>query len=397
MPKRNKNVICMIGIASYPVDSRIRREAEELEKKGYEVDIICSQFKDQIKFEEFGKIKAYRVQKALTKEEVIKYIIYSSLFMVKAFFKLQKLYLKRKYSIIQIHNMPDHLVFVAIVQKLLKIPIILDIHDLTLELFEEKWPGSEKKLIKKIVKITERISCSFADHIITVTEGCKEKLVQRGVPTHKITLILNTVNEDIFKFRNKDKYQQIKQGAKIIYPGTVAHRFGVHLIVEAMKFVKDKIPGSIFNVYGNYDDSYKSFLTKKIKELELDDNVKLNGELDRDEIPDIVGDSDIGVIPYLNHLYMHLALPTKACEYAALGIPIVCTQLHTVAITFKENSISFVNSEEPEEFADKIIELCLNPELRKERIMEAYSSISKISWRVIGQRYTDLVDRLSLN
>jgi hypothetical protein len=102
MPKRNKNVICMIGIASYPVDSRIRREAEELEKKGYEVDIICSQFKDQIKFEEFGKIKAYRVQKALTKEEVIKYIIYSSLFMVKAFFKLQKLYLQRKYSIFMI-------------------------------------------------------------------------------------------------------------------------------------------------------------------------------------------------------------------------------------------------------------------------------------------------------
>ena len=94
---------------------------------------------------------------------------------------------------------------------------------------------------------------------------------------------------------------------------------------------------------------------------------------------------------------MHLALPTKACEYAALGIPIVCTQLHTVAITFKENSISFVNSEEPEEFADKIVALCLNPELRKERIMEAYSSISKISWRVIGKRYTDLVDRLSLN
>ncbi len=391
-----KKKICMVTMSAYPADVRVRREAEELEKKGYEIDIISVQLDNLSKVEKLGNVTAYRVQKYLTKEKLFSYLFYSTLFMIKSFFKLQQLHFKKKYSLIQIHNMPDHLIFVTIVQKFLKIPIILDIHDLTLELFEEKWPGSRHMLIKKIVAIVEKISCSFADHIITVTEGCKEKLVLRGVSPDKITLILNTPNQNVFKFQSKNNFSVINEGAKIVYPGTVAYRFGVHLIVEAMKFVKEKIPGSVFNVFGDYDSGYKSYLTDKISELKLEENVKLNGDFDGHAIPEILCDSDIGVVPYVNSLYMHLALPTKACEYAAVGIPIVSTYLNTVALSFSRDSISYVNSGKPEEFADKIVELCLYPELRKLRINEAYSSISKISWEIMGTRYTNLIDNLIL-
>ena len=388
--------ICMITISSYPHDPRIRREVEELEKNGYEIDIISISFENQKEVEKYGNITAYRVAKYLPgREELIPYLVYSFLYMIKSFFKLQQLHKKRKYSLIQIHNMPDYLIFVAFIQKLLKVPLILDIHDLTLELFEEKWPGLKYKFIKRIIKKIEKISCSFADHIITVTEGCKEKLVQRGVPSNKITLILNTANIKIFKFSTRSEYQIINKNAKLIYHGTVAKRFGIHLIIDAMKFVIEKIPGSVINIYGRYDSNYKSYLNERISVLGLSENVKLNGVLDRDEVPDVIRNSDIGVVPYLNNPYMHLALPTKACEFAAIGIPIVSTYLHTMALTFGSDSISFVNSENPEEFADRIIELCLNPELRKLRVDEAYQDVSKISWEVMGKQYTDLINHLT--
>jgi glycosyltransferase involved in cell wall biosynthesis len=393
----NNKVICMVTMSAYPSDVRVRREAEELEKKGYVIDIISVQLEQSSKIEKFGNINAYRVQKSLPKERLIPYILYSTLFMIKAFIKLQRLYLEKKYSLIQIHNMPDHLIFVTIIQKILKVPIILDIHDLTYELFEEKWPGSRHKLIKSFVAIVEKISCSFANHIITVTEGCKEKLVLRGVPENKITLILNTPNQDVFKFQLRSNDQVIKEGARIVYPGTVAYRFGVHLIIEAMKFVKEKIPGSIFNVFGDYDSTYKSYLISKINELGLEENVKLNGDFDVYAIPKILGESDIGVVPYVESLYMHLALPTKACEFAAVGVPIVSTYLKTVASTFRGDSISYVNSGNPQEFAEKIIELCLNPELRKMRIKEAHASISNISWQIMSARYTKLIDNLAFS
>jgi len=386
----------MITISSYPHDPRIRREVEELEKNGYEIDIISISFENQKKIEKYGNITAYRVAEYLPgREEMVQYLVYSFLYMIKSFFKLQQLHKKRKYSLIQIHNMPDYLIFVAFIQKLLKVPLILDIHDLTLELFEEKWPGLKYKFIKRIIKKIEKISCSFADHIITVTEGCKEKLVQRGVPSNKITLILNTANIKIFKFSTRSEYQIINKNAKLIYHGTVAKRFGIHLIIDAMKFVIEKIPGSVVNIYGRYDSNYKIYLNERIDVLGLSENVKLNGVLDRDEVPDVIRNSDIGVVPYLNNTYMHLALPTKACEFAAIGIPIVSTYLHTMALTFGSDSISFVNSENPEEFAARIIELCLNPELRKLRVDEAYQDVSEISWEVMGKRYTELINRLT--
>ena len=388
--------ICMITISSYPHDPRIRREVEELEKNGYEIDIISISFENQKKIEKYGNITAYRVAEYLPgREEMVQYLVYSFLYMIKSFFKLQQLHKKRKYSLIQIHNMPDYLIFVAFIQKLLKVPLILDIHDLTLELFEEKWPGLKYKFIKRIIKKIEKISCSFADHIITVTEGCKEKLVQRGISPDKITLILNTANIKIFKFSTRSEYQIINKNAKLIYHGTVAKRFGIHLIIEAMKFVIEKISGSVVNIYGRYDSNYKSYLNERINVLGLSENVKLNGVLDRDEVPDVIRNSDIGVVPYLNNPYMHLALPTKACEFAAIGIPIVSTYLHTMALTFGSDSISFVNSENPEEFAARIIELCLNPELRKLRVDEAYQDVSEISWEVMGKRYTELINRLT--
>ena len=388
--------ICMITISSYPHDPRIRREVEELEKNGYEIDIISISFENQKKIEKYGNITAYRVAEYLPgREEMVQYLVYSFLYMIKSFFKLQQLHKKRKYSLIQIHNMPDYLIFVAFIQKLLKVPLILDIHDLTLELFEEKWPGLKYKFIKRIIKKIEKISCSFADHIITVTEGCKEKLVQRGISPDKITLILNTANIKIFKFSTRSEYQIINKNAKLIYHGTVAKRFGIHLIIDAMKFVIEKIPGSVVNIYGRYDSNYKNYLNERIDVLGLSENVKLNGVLDRDEVPDVIRNSDIGVVPYLNNTYMHLALPTKACEFAAIGIPIVSTYLHTMALTFGSDSISFVNSENPEEFAARIIELCLNPELRKLRIDEAYQDVSEISWEVMGKRYTELINRLT--
>jgi len=386
----------MITISSYPHDPRIRREVEELEKNGYEIDIISISFENQKKIEKYGNITAYRVAEYLPgREEMVQYLVYSFLYMIKSFFKLQQLHKKRKYSLIQIHNMPDYLIFVAFIQKLLKIPLILDIHDLALELFEEKWPGLKYKFIKRIIKKIEKISCSFADHIITVTEGCKEKLVQRGISPDKITLILNTANIKIFKFSTRSEYQIINKNAKLIYHGTVAKRFGIHLIIDAMKFVIEKIPGSVVNIYGRYDSNYKSYLNERIDVLGLSENVKLNGVLDRDEVPDVIRNSDIGVVPYLNNPYMHLALPTKACEFAAIGIPIVSTYLHTMALTFGSDSISFVNSENPEEFAARIIELCLNPELRKLRVDEAYQDVSEISWEVMGKRYTELINRLT--
>ena len=88
--KRSTKAICMVAMASYPGDPRIRRQAEALETAGYEIDVICrhSSTGKQSKMEKFGKVTAYRIMNAPRQENMSKYLLISTLFLTKAFFIL---------------------------------------------------------------------------------------------------------------------------------------------------------------------------------------------------------------------------------------------------------------------------------------------------------------------
>jgi len=392
-----KKVVCMVAMASYPGDPRIRRQAEALEEAGYEVDILCRHSSSSIqpKVEKFGKVTAYRIMDAPRQESMIKYLMISTIFFIVALFKIQPLYLKRRYTMIQAHNMPDHLIFIGIIQKLFGVYLILDIHDLTVELFEEKWPGAKKLFLKSFVKFIENISCKFADRVMTVTQTCKERLITRGVPKEKITLVLNTPNDDIFKFQPDRNYKKISENARLIYHGSVAERFGLHIAIDAMSIISKKIPGSKLFIYGGYNTSYGKSLIEKIKTLQMEESIILNGIISRDKIPDLLYNSDIGLVPYLRNDYMNLALPTKAFEYIATGLPVVSSLLDDLSKTFSQDSISYIRENDPQQLAEKVIELCSNPDKRMNQALNAYDEMKLISGRVMADRYVSLVDSLS--
>ena len=397
MKKINSKRVCMVAMASYPGDPRIRRQAEALEQAGYEVDILCrfSSSGTQPKVEKFGKVTAYRIMNAPRQESMLKYLLISTIFLFVAFIKIQPLHLKNKYSMFQAHNMPDHLIFIGIIQKLLGVPLILDIHDLTVELFEEKWPGKKNLFLKSIVKFIEIVSCKFANQVITVTQTCKERLVKRGVPTEKITLVLNTPNDDIFLFNSSRKYEKITKRARLIYHGSIAERFGLHIAIDAMSIISEEIPGSKLFIYGRYNTTYGRLLIEKIKALNLEEAIILNGIIKREKLPDLLYNSDVGLVPYISNDYMNLALPTKAFEYIATGVPVVSSLLDDLSKTFSSNCICYVEDNNPHQLAQKVIELCYDPERRKMQSLSAIKEMNKISGGVMAKRYLSLVNSLS--
>ena len=397
MSKNNINKkICMIAIAPYPGDPRIRREAEALEKDGYEIDIICrySQSSNQIPKQKYGKITAYRIMKAPSQESMIKYSVQSILFIAAAFLRLNLMYFKKRYSIVQVHNLPDYLIFTGAFLKLFGVKLILDIHDPSVDLFEEKWPGKSKGIFKSLIKISERYSCKLSDHLITVTSICKEKLVERGNSPEKISLVLNTANENIFKFNENRNYLKITERAKILYYGTIADRQGLHNAVEAMAYFLKVIPNSTLNIFGKYELSYKNKLEKLIKELNLGNNVILNGVINRDQILSIINQHDIGIVPHPCTEYTNLSLPTKAFEYITSGLPTVSTKLTSLSRILNDDCITYVEDGNPEAFSEAIKNLCLKPELRKSKTFKAYDAIKEISGQVMNRRYVDLIEQM---
>ena len=388
------NRVGMIVMSLYPNDERVRREAAALERAGIAVDVLCQRGQGQAEVEQFGKVTAYRVMAQATKENLGQYIWVSTLFAGAAFLKLQRLAAQHPYKVIQAHNMPDFLVFVGLFHRLLGRPVVLDLHDLSVELYQAKWTGRRATLLIPLVKLVERLSCLFASQLITTSHGFKERLVRRGIAPEKVTLVLNTPDPHLFEYQPDRKFYPIHKGLHLLYHGTVTERFGLAQAIEAVALLKSRIPRTTLSIFGKYDPSYRERLEREIKELGLDGQVSLGGWCNPRQISEIIRGADIGLVPYLKDEFMNLALSTKTFEYATTGLPVVASRLNSISSHFDGQSIQFFEPGNAADMADKIHELSLSPDRRRTMVQHARTALDEISGSVMEQRYLAMMHKL---
>lgn len=387
----NKKNICIISKFLYENDTRLQQQAKTLIADGKSVDVLCLYNREQLKIKKNGLLNIYGVASPTRKDTLILYLWSTLKFSISVFFKL--LSLKKKYDVIVVHTLPEFLVFIPFIQKILGSKILLDVRDTSVELFDSKWNGN-KVFLKKVVKLAAELSCTYADKIITASPGFEERLIQRNVPAEKITVLYNSADTNIFQFDKARKFEKITSGAKIIYHGTIAERFGIDIAIEALSLVNEKIPNSEMMIYGFYDEEYKVDLVKLIDKLKLNNFVHLNGRESLQNLYKHILKADFGIVPYRSDIFMELALSTKMFEYVASGIPVVASRLRPAELVFNNNCVIYAKPSKPEEFAAGIIKLCLDSQLRQQNVKNAFEAHSLISSKVMSKRYLDIINSL---
>ena len=389
--------ILMIAQSFYEFDARILRQTSVLIKNNYSVDIICLNKGNSSVNENINGVNVYRVMKKFDQNNILSYIFNSLIFLVKAFIKSIILYYKKHHDIIQVHNMPDYLVFSALFYKIMRIPIILDIHDLTVELFKEKWGEKKYKILKPILVMSEKASVKFANRIITVSEQCGGRLVERGLTKEKLTIVMNVADSAYFKYFEQRKFNKIESGLKLIYLGTIAERYALHKAILALKEVTKIIPNTIFKIYGNINSEYGTNLKEMTEELGLQGNVIFCDPVPYEEVSNHLSTADLGIIMSQNASYAQFGLPTKSFEYASAGLPFIIYDLKTFHTIFRDESVYYVSHNDIPQISKAILELCADPERRRKMSLNAYSDVQRVSSDVMKQRYFDLIESLSKN
>ncbi|MHC4782913.1 MAG: glycosyltransferase [Planctomycetota bacterium] len=351
--------VCIMAKYRYPMYSRLHQQARTLAQAGIKVDVICLRSEDQPKVEQLGRITIYRVCRERDRDGFLKYLWFTLCFMLSSFFKLQRLLMKQAPDVLVVHTLPEYMVLTGLVHKLLKKSIVLDVVDLSVEVFESKWGKTKLALVKPFVKLSEKLSCWFSNRIVTASPGFRDRLIQRGVKPDKITVMMNGADTKIFIFDDCRKFDKITEGAKIFYHGTVATRFGLAEAIQAIARIQDRIPGTTLQIYGRHYSEYRAKLEMLILELGLSDKVTLGGLQPHKKICELIRSSDIGIVPYQSDDFMNIALSTKMFEYAASGIPIVASRLRPAESVFDDDCVSFVEPADPDDMAEKIAELCI--------------------------------------
>src|SRR5207247_8680052 len=98
------------------------------------------------------------------------------------FVRLSTLHVKRRYDVVQVHTMPDFLVFAALIPKLLGAKIILDVHDLMPELYAAKFGVPKENWLIRLITWVVRRSVALAAIPMAVHEPPLAILAGHGNP-----------------------------------------------------------------------------------------------------------------------------------------------------------------------------------------------------------------------
>ena len=72
------------------------------------------------------------------------------------------------------------LVLVTVFYKLKGVPVLLDMYDLTIVLYKTKFPLKIYCLFFPMLKLVEKISYFIANHLLSITNKCKNHLISKG-------------------------------------------------------------------------------------------------------------------------------------------------------------------------------------------------------------------------
>jgi glycosyltransferase involved in cell wall biosynthesis len=383
----------MLAYTHYQTDSRVRREAEALVERGDKVDFICLDNGNEENPELYHGVRLIKIHIDRYRGSDAKMYMASYLkFFLVALIKLAKLQLKNSYQVIQVHTMPDFMVFTAILPKLLGAKILLDVHDLMPELYQSKFGFNEAHLLIRFITWMERLSIGFANRAIAVHKPHLEALCRHGNPPQKFVVLQNLADMKIF-IRETDRQTRSESGFELIYHGTVSERHGLEVAVRAVSALQGKIEGLRLSVIG--DGDYISHLADLVKELGLRDVVQISkGMVPLDELACQIKSADVGIVPILYDDFTKYMLPVKLLEYVAIGKAVICSRTETIESYFDDSMVQFFSPGSVTELAESILLLYRNPARRRDLIANSDKFNVIYSWEQQKLAYYALIDGL---
>ena len=380
--------ICMVVYGFYEFDHRIQKMAICLKEKGFSVEVISLKWKNDENFNIYNGIKVHKILGRNFKEsKPIHYFLEHILFFIRASFKVTQLYFREKYDCIQIHNIPDFLVFTTLLPKLFGAKIILDIRDIVPEFAIEKFSLRADHLFVKVLKVIENISASYAHHVITVTEIWKERLVGRGICESKCSVIENVPNLKLFYPHRLTENN--KSNFLIVYHGNLSEQNGLDILINRVGIIKNSIPSVMLTIIG--DLRKNNNIKELIRKLDLTKYINIHSSVPHGSIPELLSNADIGIEPKKDGVYSGETLSVKAMEYMAMGIPVIVSRTKASCLYFNDSMVEYFEAENEVDLAKKIVKLYKSPQRRQELVIASNKYLEDYNWDKHGQKYHAIV------
>jgi glycosyltransferase involved in cell wall biosynthesis len=381
--------VAMIAYTPYEMDARVKRAAEALAERGHRVDVFAISQEGVRPARDTRLLRFYRLRMRKQRTAATRYAFEYGGFAAWAFVLVSLFQLRRRYQVVYVHNMPNFLVFAALIPKLAGARIILDVHDPAAELLACVLEREPPQWLRRLAAAEERISISFADALITVNEPMGQRLT--AISRKPVTVVMNLPDPAAF---SPDQRSPQRDGLQwLVYSGTISHRNGLDLMVRALSLLADDFPQLRFRIIGA-GPAVEPVL-RLAAEMGVADRVDFRGLVPYYDVPAAISDAAAGISAQREDAFGALVFSVKVAEYVGLGLPVLCSGTATMRHYFDGDELLFFEPGNTQDLVRAIRELLTDPATAAERARKSELKLDKLRWSAQKQALVETVEKLA--
>ena len=228
-----------------------------------------------------------------------------------------------------------------------------------------------------------------ADQIVVWTEGeAAHMMSEFRLPKEKFAVIPPGVDTNEFSASPTSSTSRSRR--RILYVGRLDALKGIDLLIDAFAIIIDRgFDAELQIVGGGTADEFRRVLGS-ISKLRLTDRVKLPGVLPQSELPAIYANADCIVAPSFHETFGLAILEAAAC-----GTPAVAADVDGLrSIVVNNESGYLIRKRDPGLYADKILQIVGNQDLRHTMSDAARRRSETLSWDSTVDSLLDVYNRV---
>jgi len=356
----------------YPQDVRVRSEAEELVADGHDVVVLAPRGERQPGTETVNgvRVKRYRLPAATGAAGfAFEYVVAATQLTLRLLAELV-----RGADVVHLHNPPDLLFPVGGLARVMGRAVIFDHHDLTPELFEQKfgagWPAS-------ILRWCERMTMGVAQVVIAANESHRRIAIRRGrVDQTHVVVVRNGPRGDTIAHSPTTRKGVLKK-PRLCYVGSLGSQDGVILLPEIVKRLCRDGCEPVLDLVG--DGPELSTIKRLAEEHDVLERIEFMGQVPHGEVPRIIRQADICLDVAPCTTLNHQSTMVKIGEYLAAGRPVVTFALDETRYTAGD-CVLYAACDDVEDLCALIMRLCEDEALRASLAAESLERVRALTW-----------------
>lgn len=284
----------------------------------------------------------------------------------------------------------------CLLKKIKKVPFVYNLQDIFPDSLVGTGLAKEKGFLWKIGRAIENYTYRNVDKIIVISEDFKKNLMNKGVPSEKISIVYNWVDDKSIipvSKENNSLYDELdisKDKFNVVYAGNFGNAQNIDVTISAAELLQGEV-GIQFLLFGTGGmvDHYKQLVSNKGLT-----NIKFYPLQPIEKVSYVYSLGDIGIVACKKGLGKG-AFPSKTWSIMATGTPVIAnydkdTDLERLII---ENHIGvFSEAGDSKQMADGIMSMYRNPEICKAYGLNARKYIEEhVSKEIAVNRYANVI------